>query len=141
MTGEYDDIIHLSRPILATRKPMAMIDRAAQFSSFAALVGYEEALEETERQTEQRAELDDNERYMLDMKQRYLLEHLSETPEVAVTYFLPDERKSGGSYITITGNLKKICPNAAVMILADGTRISLADIIGLDSSLLSNQIE
>ena len=138
MSGQYEDIIHLSYPVPSKRQRMSMIDRAAQFSPFAALVGYDDAIEETARLTDQRIELDENEKYMLDIRQQHLLTLLPQRPQVTVTYFSPDDRKEGGEYVTITGRLKSILPHADTMILSDGTRICLKDVIALDSPVFQN---
>jgi len=138
MTGQYEDIIHLPYPVTSKRKRMSMIDRAAQFSPFAALVGYDDAIEETARLTGQRIELDENEKYMLDIRQQHLLTLLPQRPQVTVTYFSPDDRKEGGEYVTITGRLKSILPHADTMILSDGTRICLKDVIALDIPVFQN---
>ena len=138
MSGQYEDIIHLAYPVPSKRQRMSMIDRAAQFSPFAALVGYDDAIEETARLIDQRIELDENEKYMLDIRQQHLLTLLPQRPQVTVTYFSPDDRKEGGEYVTITGRLKSILPHADTMILSDGTRICLKDVIALDSPVFQN---
>lgn len=138
MSGQYEDIIHLPYPVPTKRQRMSMIDRAAQFSPFAALVGYDDAIEETARLTDQRIELDENEKYMLDIRQQHLLTLLPQRPQVTVTYFSPDDRKEGGEYVTITGRLKSILPHADTMILSDRTRICLKDVIALDSPVFQN---
>ena len=97
---QYNDIIDLPHHISTTRPRMSMLDRAAQFSPFAALTGYDAAIKETGRLTGQRIELTEECRAVLDRKQQVLLENLAEHPEVSVTYFVPDERKSGGAYVT-----------------------------------------
>ena len=140
MNGKYEDIIHLAHPTSPSRKRMSMIDRAAQFSPFAALVGYDDAIDETARLTGQRIELDENEKYMLDIRQQHLLTLLPQRPQVTVTYFSPDDRKEGGEYVTITGRLKSILPHADTMILSDGTCICLKDVIHLDSPAFPNEI-
>ena len=112
MTSEnnhkYDDIIGLPHHVSATRPRMSMIDRAAQFSPFQALTGYGAAIQETGRLTDRKIELSEDERIVLDMKQQILLDNIRECPDVSITYFIPDERKAGGSYVTVTGNVKKI---------------------------------
>ena len=115
-TEKYGDIIHLPHPVSEKHPRMPMQDRAAQFSPFAALTGYEEAIYETGRLTEERAELDEEEKAILDRKQRLLLEKLDELPTLTVTYFVPDEKKSGGAYIRKAGNLKKINPSERWML-------------------------
>ena len=106
-TEKYSDILHLPHPVSEKHPRMPMQDRAAQFSPFAALTGYEEAIYETGRLTEEKTELGEEEKAILDRKQRLLLEKLDEFPALTVTYFVPDEKKSGGAYIRKAGNLKK----------------------------------
>lgn len=132
MTNEnnhkYDDIIDLPHHVSATRPRMSSIDRAAQFSPFAALTGYDAAIKETGRLTDRKIELSEDARIVLDGKQQILLDHISDHPEVSVTYFVPDERKAGGAYVTVTGSVKKIDDYQRLLILTDGTTISLDEI-------------
>lgn len=132
---QYDDIINLPHHVSSTRPRMSMTDRAAQFSPFAALTGYDAAIMETGRLTDRRIELTEDSRSALDRKQRILLENLFDQPEVSVTYFVPDERKSGGTYVTVTGKVKKIDNYQRLLILNNGTAILLDEIIALESSL------
>lgn len=132
---EYDDIINLPHHVSATHPRMPMIDRAAQFSPFAALTGYEAAIKETGRLTDRRIELSEDARIVLDRKQQILLDHISGHPEISVTYFVPDERKSGGTYVTVTGNVKKLDAYQRLLILTDGTKISLDDVFDMESEL------
>ena len=135
MNEKYDDIIHLPHPVSEKHPRMPMQDRAAQFSPFAALTGYEEAIYETGRLTEEKTELGEEEKAILDRKQRLLLEKLYERPALTVTYFVPDEKKSGGRYVTKTGNLKRIDLIQRWMLLTDGTKISLEDVKNIESPL------
>ena len=112
-----------------------MHDRAAQFSPFAALVGYEDNIEEVARLTQKRIELDDNEKYTLDLHQQQLMQVIEQKPEVTVTYFLPDLHKDGGQYITVTGHLHSVLPHRRIMTLLEGTMISMDDILCLDSPI------
>lgn len=127
--GAYDDIIHLPHPTSARHPRMPMIDRAAQFSPFAALVGHGAAIEETARLTDQKVELTEEEKTLLDEKLRLLLETGGEG---TFTWFLPDERKDGGAYITATGKVKKIDPLEGRVILKDGTAIPIEDILEIE---------
>lgn len=104
----YDDIINLPHYVSKKRPQMSMEDRAAQFSPFAALVGYEDTIDETNRQVEQLTELDENYLCELDEKLVRIQERIAERPLVEVTYFVPDQLKSGGAYKTVCGNVKKI---------------------------------
>lgn len=133
--NQYNDIIDLPHHVSATRPRMSMIDRAAQFSPFAALTGYDAAIKETGRLTDQRIELSEDSRAALDRKQQLLVECLADHPEVSVTYFIPDERKSGGAYVTVTGIVKKVDGYQRLLLLTDGTKIPLDDILDLESEL------
>ena len=142
MTSEhnhkYDDIIGLPHHVSATRPRMSMIDRAAQFSPFQALTGYGAAIQETGRLTDRKIELSEDERILLDMKQQILLDNIRECPDVSITYFIPDERKAGGSYVTVTGNVKKIDDYQRLLILTDRAQIPLDEIVDIESELFNN---
>lgn len=127
--GAYDDIIHLPHHRSARHPRMPMIDRAAQFSPFAALAGHGAALEETARLTDRKIELAEDEKMLLDEKLRRLLETGG---EAAFTWFLPDGRKEGGTYITAIGTLKRIDTMEGRIILADGTAIPIEDILEIE---------
>jgi len=133
MKFPYEDIIHLPHHVSSKRPRMSAVDRAAQFSPFAALVGYDAAIQETGRLTTEKIELTEEEKSFLDQKQKILLERIAEHPEITVTYFLPDDRKNGGSYTTVTGNFKRIDDVSHVILLTDGTGISIDDILKIDS--------
>lgn len=124
----YDDIIHLPHHISAKHPQMAISDRAAQFSPFAALTGYEAAIAETARLTTGKIELDEDGKAALDFKLKRLREKLSEQPKVTVTYFLSDERKDGGAYVTVTGSIKKIDDCGRALVLG-GKHIPMDDIL------------
>ena len=135
----YDDIIHLPHHRSKKHAPMPLIDRAAQFSPFAALTGHDAVIKETERLTDKRIELDEYEIAALDEKlQRIKVQldskngssnQIKSMPEIAVTYFQPDIRKDGGEYVTVTGNVKKIDEYTKYLIMNDGERIQIEDII------------
>lgn len=135
MMNNYDDIINLPHHVSATRPQMSMIDRAAQFSPFAALTGYDAAIKETGRLTDERIEIDEDTKASLDMKQAYLMEIIDEQPEISVTYFLPDTKKSGGAYVTVTGNLKRFDEYERLLILTNGKKIPMDDIADIESDL------
>ncbi len=125
---EYDDIIDLPRP-KSKHEPMPMSDRAAQFSPFAALTGYDAAIAETARLTDQRIELSEEERAELDYKQQYLA--TLDSPTVTVTYFVPDERKTGGAYVTHTGVLKRVDEVERMVVFKDGLRVPLDEVMDI----------
>ena len=126
--SEYDDIIDLPRP-KSKHEPMPMSDRAAQFSPFAALTGYGDAIDETARLTDRRIELSEEESAELDYKQQYLA--TLDAPTVTVTYFIPDERKSGGAYVTHTGVLKRVDEVERMVVFKDGLRVPLDEVMDI----------
>ena len=126
--SKYDDIIDLPRPKSA-HEPMPMSDRAAQFSPFAALTGYGDAIDETARLTDARIELSEEERAELDYKQQYLA--TLDAPTVTVTYFVPDERKTGGAYVTHTGVLKRVDEVERMVVFKDGLRVPLDEVMDI----------
>lgn len=127
MTFPYEDILSHPRP-LSRRSRITGADRAAQFSSFAALNGHEEALAETARITDTRAELDENEKALLNEKLQSLSQRLSEHPMVSVTYFAEDGQKQGGAYVTVTGRVKKIDLTGQQLVLDGGGHYSFGDV-------------
>ena len=131
-THRYDDIIQLSRPVSKKRSPMSNFDRAAQFSPFAALTGYDAVIAETGRLTDTQIELDEGGKALLDEKLQTIREHLEEHPAVKLTVFCPDSRKSGGAYETVTGNVKKIDPVARILVLTGGEVIPIDRIYGIE---------
>lgn len=106
MKSDYSDIIHLPHHVSKTHPQMSMHDRAAQFSPFAALTGYDSAILETARLTEEKIILNEDLQELLDIQFQQLLEHLSEKPLISITFFCPDKRKQGGSYVSISGTVK-----------------------------------
>ena len=135
--GAYDDIINLPHPTSVRHPRMPMSDRAAIFSPFAALVGHGAAIEETVRLTDHKIELTEDEKAVLDERLRRLLN----TGEEAVfTYFLPDERKSGGAYIAASGVLKKIDPLEQCAVLTDGKTIPIEDIIEIEDKSTGDRL-
>ena len=135
MSDEYRDIINLPHHVSSKRPQMSMLDRAAQFSPFAALTGYDDAIHETARLTNDKVDLSEEEKETLDRKQQSLLERLGEHPALTVTYFIPDAKKSGGAYLTKIGNLKRIDEYERWMMLTDGTKIPLDDVADIESEL------
>ncbi|MCR4634362.1 MAG: hypothetical protein K5648_09580 [Erysipelotrichaceae bacterium] len=131
----YDDIISLPRFVSKGRKHMSNYDRAAQFAPFDALTGYDEAIEETGRTTEDEILLGESEMRALDMKFALLREHIDERPEVVLTYFVPDLYKEGGSYKEEKIVVKRIDMNERALISADKKRYDLDYIIAVRSAL------
>jgi hypothetical protein len=138
VNGKYDEIMGLPHHVSKTRPQMPMSDRAAQFAPFAALTGYDAAIKETGRLTDERIELDVEALSALDMKYQLLMEALDEAPEVTITYFQPDERKAGGKYVSAVGAVKKIDDFERRITMRDGTRIPMDDVLSIDGELFSS---
>lgn len=129
--SRYDDIINLPHHISPTRQRMSMLDRAAQFAPFAALTGYDDAVAETARLTEARPELDEQEQQAINERLSYIANHIKEQPEVRIKYFIPDEHKSGGAIVEVSGQVKKISATDGTIVMTAGCVISVTDIINL----------
>ena len=132
---KYDDILNLAHHESKKYPQMSLIDRAAQFSPFAALVGHEEAIEETARLTEEKLELDENTIKMLDVRLQLLKERLSERPVVEIFYFKPDEKKMGGSYERITGKVKKIDIYGHRIVMDAGENIPMDHLVKIEGEI------
>ena len=132
MSGKYDDIIALPHPEPRTHPRMSLHDRAAQFSPFAALTGHSAAIAETGRLTDSRITLDESEMARVDAALQRLRELLPQAPTVSITYFVPDERKAGGSYQTITGEVKRIDTVSGTIQLTNRQCISIADTFNVE---------
>ncbi len=131
MKTPYDDIIRLPHHVSQNHPQMSMHDRAAQFAPFAALTGYEAAVGETARLTAERRELDAQEAEELNRRLTDLAARLKDRPEVTVEYFVPDDRKAGGAYVTMTGVVRHISVPERTLVMEDGTVIPLDDIFAL----------
>ena len=129
MPDKYDDIKHLTRPQYDDLHPMSMHDRAAQFSPFAALVGYDDAVAETARLTDSKLDLTEDEMSLLNANLNRLLDSLDEQPQISVTYFVPDKYKTGGRYIVKTGTVRRIDEYARVLIFTDKSEIPIDDTV------------
>jgi len=130
--NDYSDIIDHPHYQSKTRPHMSMLNRAAQFAPFAALSGYEEAVNEACRVTDQRIELDESELALLNDKLQYLHMTKASHPQVTITYFVEDATKSGGSYETITGSVKNIDAVFCYVVMDDGTLIAIKDIYAIE---------
>lgn len=120
----YDDIMNLPHHVSATRPQMSMHDRAAQFSPFAALTGYDDAVEETARLTDEQAELSEDTRNKLDEMLGLIADRIDKQPAVEITYFVPDELKEGGKYVTARRRVRRIDEYEKEFVFSDGTRIA-----------------
>ena len=131
MKHPYDDIIHLPHHVSERHPQMSMYNRAAQFAPFAALTGHNAAITEAARLTEAEQELSESDAEVLNRKLAYL-QSLDEKPTISVTYFVPDDKKEGGSYHTATGIVKSVEPDKGVLQFEDGTGIPVIRIKDID---------
>ena len=129
MKGPYDDIIHLPYQGSAVRPHMSARDRAAQFAPFAALTGYEDAVREAARLTDTRAELTEDEQSLLDGKLQKLADCAGSHPKIELTWFQADRKKAGGAYVTTSCRLKKIDDYEGALVLMEGERILIEDLL------------
>ena len=134
-THKYDDIINLPHHVSAKHPQMELLDRAAQFSPFAALTGHEDSIRETARRTEEFLELEEDKKEQLDEKIHVLQENLWKKPEIIVTYFVPDEKKDGGAYVTHRGRIRKIDTYRHRLLFEDGTNVSMQYIFEIDGEM------
>lgn len=130
----YDDIIHLSRPI-SKHPRMSLHQRSAQFAPFAALTGYEGQVKETARLTDKRIEIDEELKQILDIKIQVIKEKLDTKPELEITYFIPDDKKEGGKYETIIDNISKIDNYNERIIMQNGLKIDIKEIVDINSEI------
>ena len=129
---KYDDIINLPHHVSTQHPQMSMINRAAQFAPFAALTGHDAAIRETARLTNEKPELDEYEKEVINSKIQILTEHLGENYTVTITYFMPDNRKNGGFYVCVDGVVKKMDKYEHTIILTDGTGIPIDNILEIE---------
>lgn len=131
MNFAYEDLLNRERPTISERTPMSMIDRAAQFAPFAALTGYDALIGETGRLTDGRVELDEGEIEVLNRKFQYLEQIKEQNPVVSVTWFCPDERKSGGAYRITEGVFQKIKREERQLLLVGEEPIIIENILSV----------
>lgn len=128
---KYDDIINLEHHVSKVHKQMSLENRSAQFAPFAALTGYEDEVKETERTTEEKIEIDEEWRAILDEKIQLIQGKIKEQPKIEITYFIPDNKKQGGKYQKVIGNIKQIDNYKKDIILTNGIRITIDEIIDI----------
>lgn len=131
----YEDIVDLPHHVSRKHPQPTMADRAARFTPFAAITGYEEMVLEEARVTDERIEMDESSKAALNEKLNMILEFIDEQPEVSITYFEPDKRKAGGAYVTVTGTVKRIDEYEHLVIMTDGKKINIDEIYNLQSEL------
>lgn len=135
--GKYDDIINLLRPVSKKNK-MTLEQRSAQFVPFAALTGYDEKIKETSRLTSEKIELDDELKLELDTKLQLIKKEISNKPKITINYFVPDQKKNGGSYKMVTGKIKRIDKYKKVIVLENDLEIEISDIIDITGRIIFN---
>lgn len=134
MTSNYEDIINLPHHTSRNHPQMTMLQRAAQFAPFAALTGHDAAIEETARLTDDEVDLSENGRELLDRKLSYLMS-CGDNPTITITFFVPDEKKQGGAYASLTGQIKKIDGYERFLIMTDGSKISFEHVADIDGNV------
>ena len=137
----YDDMINMPCPTSPRHPRMPRADRAAQFAPFAALTGYDAAIDETGRLTDTKIDISEDMREKLDLKQNFLADIIDEQPEISVTYFIPDKKKSGGAYVTAHGRLKQIDEYEQLIILTDGKKIPIQEVYSIESDLFRGMFD
>ena len=137
----YDDMINMPCPTSPRHPRMPRADRAAQFAPFAALTGYDAAIDETGRLTDQKIDISEDMREKLDLEQNFLADIIDEQPEISVTYFVPDKKKSGGAYVTVNGRLKQIDEYEQLIILTDGKKIPIQEVYSIESDLFRGMLD
>lgn len=137
----YDDIINLPHHVSKTRPHMTSSDRAAQFSPFAALTGYDAAIKETARLTDERIELDEYAKDALRDRLQIIADRTKEHPEIVITYFQPDTKKNGGAYVTAIGMAKRIDEFERVVLMSNGTVIPINEIISIDGQIFETMYD
>ena len=131
----YEDIVNLPRPVSKKHPEPPLSERAARFAPFAAITGYEEMVLEEARVTEEKIELDECALTMINEKLNLLQNCPSKSPEITVTFFVPDQKKSGGAYRTVTGIVKRIDPYKKFLFMSDDEKIQIEDIYKLEGEL------
>ena len=135
--GKYDDMVYMQNPTPTCKPRMSLHDRAAQFSPFAALTGYEDAVEETARLTDTRLELSEDMKTILNEKMQMILDNADSEPVVTITYFVPDKRKAGGAYVDVAGIVKEIDEYERCIVMTDKKKISIEQIREINGELFS----
>ena len=133
--GKYDDIINLPHHESTKHPKMPALDRAAQFLPFAALTGHDAAVRETARLTDNKMELDEIRKEELNEHLQLIRTQLMQKSQVNITYFVPDTKKEGGAYFTITGTIRKIEEIRHQVIMENGTVIPMNNIYEIESTV------
>lgn len=135
--NNYDDIITLSHPVSTTHAHMSIHDRAAQFAPFAALTGHDEAIKETARRTDQKIELDESGMELLNYRLQVIRQNEDMKSNIEFTYFIPDDEKTGGKYLSVSGVVKKIDDLEHLLYLENGNIIPIDNLLLIEGELFS----
>lgn len=130
--SKYQDIINLPHHQSANRPHMSLHDRAAQFAPFAALRGYDDEISETARLTDRQLELNDEQIESINQQIHLIIENIKSVPMAKITYFVPDDKKEGGKYITIEANIRRIDEVQKQIILANGDCIEISKLFSIE---------
>ena len=129
--GKYYDIINLQHHESKKHPRMSLEARSAQFAPFAALTGYEELIKETARETDERIEINEEMKKIINDKLQLIKKQIHTKPKITATYFVPDSKKDGGRYITVTGVVSKIDNYKQKVILENKIEILISEIIDI----------
>lgn len=132
---KYDDIINLPHHVSKRHQQMSLEARSAQFAPFATLTGYNNIIQEAARLTSDRKYIDEEQKLIIDSKIQIIQEKLYSKPTITITYFKPDIKKEGGMYLTVTGNVKKVDKFNKLIILEDGTKINILEVVELKGNI------
>ena len=135
MSSRYDDMIYMQNPTPTFKPRMSLYERAAQFSPFAALTGYEDAVEETARLTDARLELSEDMKTILNEKMQMIVDNMAADPIVTITYFVPDKKKEGGAYVDVTGIVKEIDEYDRCIVMTDKKKIPIEQVRAIEGDL------
>ena len=139
MSENYNDIMNKSHYVSQSRPHLPQSSRAAQFASFAALTGYEDAIDETARLTDEKYELCEEKAAELNKKIRFISEHITEEPYCKVIYFVADKYKSGGSFVAVSGKVRFIEEATGQLVFCNGLHILFSDIVEIILNIKSKQ--
>jgi hypothetical protein len=130
--GKYDDIINLPHHVSTKHPQMSLEQRSAQFAPFAALTGYDGQIKETARLTDERIDIDEEVKIIINNKLQEIQNKITSKPKATIKYFVSDKRKSGGEYVTTVGFIKKIDEYTHEIVMTDNSRININDIIEIN---------
>ena len=138
MSFPYEDIVHLPHHVSKKHKPMSRLNRAAQFAPFAALTGYDDEVKEVARLTDAQINMSDEIKAELNRKLQLISERSADKPNVAITYFVPDTKKSGGKYVTVRGRVKRVDEYERSVIMTDKSVIPIDKIAEFESDIFNS---